>query len=111
MNQLATLGVLVLATTLESIGDATIRLGLGHHAGFARLGLFAFGAVMLFGYGVFLNLAPVDFEKVIGLYIGTLFIVWQIVNVLFFRHAPTLPILLGGLLIVSGGCLVTFWRG
>ncbi len=111
MNKFATLGFLVVATTLESSGDAIVRLGLGHHTVVARMGLFAFGAVLLFGYGLFLNLAPVEFEKVVGLYIATLFIVWQIVNFLFFRHVPTLPILAGGLLIVSGGCLVTFWRG
>jgi len=111
VNNLATLGFLIAATTLESSGDAIIRLGLGHRAGVARLGLFAAGASMLFGYGVFLNLAPVEFEKVVGLYIATLFVVWQVVNFLFFRHAPTLPILIGGLLIVAGGCVVTFWRG
>ncbi len=111
MNKLSMLGLLVIATTLESSGDAIVRLGLGHHTVVARIGLFAFGAVLLFGYGVFLNLAPVEFEKVVGLYIATLFIVWQIVNFLFFRHVPTLPVLVGGLLIVSGGCLVTFWRG
>ncbi len=111
MNKLATLGFLVAATTLESSGDAIVRLGLGHHTMVARLGLFALGAVLLFGYGFFLNLAPVEFEKVVGLYIATLFIVWQIVNFVFFRHVPTLPIFAGGLLIVAGGCLVTFWRG
>jgi small multidrug resistance family-3 protein len=111
VHKLATLGFLVLATTLESSGDAIVRLALAHHTGYARLGLFAVGALMLFGYGVFLNLAPVEFEKVVGLYIATLFIVWQIVNFLFFRHVPTAPIAVGGLLIVIGGCLVTFWRG
>ncbi len=111
VNKLTTLGFLVIATILESSGDAIVRLGLGHHTIAARLALFAVGALLLFGYGVFLNLAPVEFEKVVGLYIATLFIVWQIVNFLFFRHMPTLPVLAGGLLIVSGGCLVTFWRG
>ncbi len=111
MNKFATLGILVVATTLESSGDAIVRLGLGHPRLVARLGLFAIGAAMLFGYGVFLNLAPVAFEKVVGLYIATLFIVWQIVNFFFFRHVPTLPVLVGGLLIITGGCVVTFWRG
>ncbi len=111
MDKFATLGLLVIATVLESSGDAIVRLGLGHHTLVARMGLFAAGAAMLFGYGFFLNLAPVEFEKIVGLYIATLFIVWQIVNFLFFRHVPTLPVLVGGLLIVSGGCLVTFWRG
>ncbi len=110
MNTLATLGFLVIATILESSGDAIVRLALGRHSLVARIGLFALGALLLFGYGVFLNLAPVDFGKVVGLYIATLFIVWQIVNFLFFRHLPTLPVLVGGLLIVAGGCLVTFWR-
>ncbi len=111
MNKFATLGFLVVATILESSGDAIVRLGLGNQAVTARVGLFVIGAAMLFGYGVFLNLAPVAFEKIVGLYIATLFIVWQIVNFLFFRHVPTLPVVAGGLLIVVGGCLVTFWRG
>jgi hypothetical protein len=73
-------------------------------------GLFASGAVLLFGYGLFLNLAPVDFERVVGLYIATLFVGWQLVNYLFFRHVPTVPIMTGGALIVVGGCIVTFWQ-
>jgi small multidrug resistance family-3 protein len=111
MNKFVTLGLLVVATTLESSGDAIIRVGLANHTGIARIGLFAVGTAMLFGYGLFLNLAPVEFEKVVGLYIATLFIVWQIVNFVFFRHVPTLPVVAGGLLIVVGGCLVTLWRG
>jgi len=111
MNKFATLGLLVVATALESSGDAIIRIGLANHTVIARIGLFAVGTAMLFGYGLFLNLAPVEFEKVVGLYIATLFIVWQIVNFVFFRHVPTLPVVAGGLLIVVGGCLVTFWRG
>jgi small multidrug resistance family-3 protein len=47
---------------------------------------------------------------VIGLYIATLFIVWQIINFVFFRTAPTLPILVGGALIVVGGALITYWK-
>ena len=111
MNNLAILGYLIAATTLEASGDAIVRLGLGNQALAARAGLFLAGAALLFGYGLFLNLAPVAFEKVVGLYIATLFIVWQIVNFAFFRHVPTLPVAVGGLLIVSGGCVVTFWRG
>ena len=65
--------------------------------------------MLLFGYGLFLNLAPLEFRQVVGLYIATLFVVWQIVNFAFFRTLPTLPILVGGALIVTGGCLVTFW--
>lgn len=110
MDKLVVLGFLILATTLESSGDAIVRIGLGQAALPARIGLFLAGGVLLFGYGLFLNMAPVEFEKVVGLYIATLFVVWQVTNFVFFRHVPTLPILAGGALIVAGGCLVTFWE-
>ena len=68
------------------------------------------GAVLLFGYGFSLNLAPVEFRHVVGFYIATLFVVWQVINFAFFRTAPTLPILVGGAFIVTGGLTVTFWK-
>ena len=68
------------------------------------------GAALLFGYGFSLNLAPVEFRHVVGLYIATLFVVWQVINFLVFRTLPNLPILIGGILIVVGGLIVTFWK-
>jgi small multidrug resistance family-3 protein len=100
---------LLAATTIEVSGDAIIRMGIYNHAGVYRLALFAAGMLLLFGYGFFLNLAPVEFRQVVGLYIATLFVVWQLINFAFFRSLPTLPILAGGTLIVSGGLIVTFW--
>src|SRR3954468_3596 len=99
---------LVIATTLEVTGDALVRLGIHNHAGTTRLELFLVGAALLFGYGFSLNLAPVEFRQVVGLYIATLFVVWQVINFAFFRTTPTLPILIGGALIVAGGLIVTF---
>ncbi|MEI9885083.1 MAG: hypothetical protein WDN08_01070 [Rhizomicrobium sp.] len=104
------LAFLVVATALEVSGDAIIRMGIYDHAGWYRAGLFVAGAALLFGYGAFLNLAPVAFGQVVGLYIATLFVVWQIVNFLFFRTLPTLPILVGGALVVAGGAIVAFWK-
>ena len=100
---------LLIATTIEVSGDAIVRMGIYNHAGVYRLVLFAAGMLLLFGYGFFLNLAPVEFRQVVGLYIATLFVVWQVINFAFFRTLPTLPILAGGSLIVSGGLIVTFW--
>jgi small multidrug resistance family-3 protein len=57
-----------------------------------------------------LNLAPLPFERVVGMYIATLFCVWQIVTFLTFRTLPSPPILAGGALIVAGGLVVTFWH-
>ena len=97
------LAFLVVATALEVTGDAVIRKSLFEHSGLARLGLFVLGAGFLAGYGTFLNLAPLEFGQVVGLYIATLFVMWQIINFMFFRDLPTLPILAGGMLIIAGG--------
>lgn len=107
---LSAFGFLIVATTLEVSGDAIIRLGIYNHAGILRAGLMLSGAILLFGYGSFLNLAPVEFHEVVGLYIATLFVIWQIVNFVFFRTLPNVPILVGGSLIVIGGLIVTFWN-
>ena len=101
---------LILATALETFGDAIVRIGLGQAVWLPRSGLFLAGAILLFGYGLSLNLAPIEFNRVVGLYIATLFIVWQIVNVIVFRTLPDMPILTGGALIVGGGLIVTFWN-
>ena len=100
---------LVLATSLETFGDAIVRIGIGQTAWLPRSALFLGGAILLFGYGLSLNLAPIEFNRVVGLYIATLFIVWQIVNLIVFRTLPDMPILFGGALIVGGGLIVTFW--
>ena len=104
------LAFLVVATALEVSGDAVIRKSLFQHAGPARLGLFLIGACLLAGYGTLLNLAPLAFGQVVGLYIATLFVMWQLINFVFFRDPPTLPILAGGALIVAGGLIVSFWK-
>ena len=107
---LAAVGFLLVATTLEVSGDAIVRIAIFNHLGLTRAGLMFAGAALLFGYGFSLNMAPVEFRQVVGLYIATLFIVWQVINFLVFRTGPTLPILVGGSLIVLGGLIVTFWN-
>ena len=109
-TRLIIVGFLILATTLEVTGDAIIRIGLGRDVVAVRGAYFAAGAVLLFGYGLSLNLAPIEFHRVAGIYIATLFIVWQIVSFLIFRSVPTIPILIGGALIIVGGLIVAFWN-
>ena len=101
---------LIVATTLEVTGDAMIRKTIYEHTGAARIALGLTGAVLLFGYGFFLNLAPVEFGKVVGLYIATLFVVWQVINYIAFKTIPSLPIIVGGTLVVIGGLIITFWK-
>jgi hypothetical protein len=101
---------LLIATTLEVGGDAIVRIAIYNHAGPVRIVLFFAGALLLLGYGSALNLAPFDFGRVVGLYIATLFVVWQVINFIVFRSVPTLPIMVGGCLVVAGGAIITFWR-
>ena len=110
MKNVHALVFLLIATTLEVSGDALVRKALYDHAGLARLGLMLLGASLLFGYGVSVNLAPLEFGQVVGLYIATLFVVWQVINAIAFRTFPTVPIAIGGTLIVAGGLVVSFWK-
>ncbi len=107
---LVVLACLIVATAFESFGDATIRIGLFNRTGITQFAVLFGGAILLFGYGTMLNLAPLPFERVVGMYIATLFCVWQIVTFITFRTLPSLPILAGGALIVAGGLVVTFWQ-
>jgi hypothetical protein len=102
--------LLLIATVLEVSGDAVVRVAIFDHAGHVRLLLFIAGAALLLGYGTFLNLAPLQFGEIVGLYLATLFIVWQVVNFLAFRAVPTLPIMIGGSLVIAGGAIITFWK-
>ena len=110
LEGIPTVVLLLIATILEVSGDAVVRTALYNHSGGARLTFFTLGAVLLFGYGAFLNLAPIEFGQVVGLYLATLFIVWQIINFVAFRTVPTLPIVAGGVLVVAGGAIITFWK-
>ena len=102
---------LLAATLLEVSGDAVVRMGLVNSTtGGGRFGLFLLGAALLFGYGVFLNSAPIAFGEVVGLYIAVLFVVWQFVAFAFFRSVPSLPVLVGGAMVVAGGLTITYWK-
>ncbi|MEY4966147.1 MAG: hypothetical protein RL274_1730 [Pseudomonadota bacterium] len=102
--------VLLLAAILEAGGDAVIRKSLLAHPGAARVALFVGGAGLLAAYGTLLNLAPLEFGQVVGLYIATLFVVWQVITYFAFGTLPSLPMLVGGAMIVAGGLIVSFWR-
>ena len=100
---------LIGATSLEATGDALVRNGLFNRVGIAKLGTLLLGGALLLGYGTMLNLAPQPFERVVGLYIATLFCVWQIISFIAFGSVPSRSIVLGGSLIVAGGLVVSFW--
>ncbi len=101
---------ILIATIFEVSGDAVIRISIYNNSGMARIGLMAAGACLLFVYGCSLNLAPIEFGKVVGLYIATLFVIWQIINFISFHTLPAPSTLFGGAMIVAGGLIITFWK-
>jgi hypothetical protein len=101
---------IIAATIFEAVGDAVMRIALHHHAMPGRVGLFAVATVLLAMYGAFLNLAPVEFAEATGIYLASLFITFQLVNYLFFRHTPTPGVMLGGTFIVVGAAIIYMWN-
>jgi small multidrug resistance family-3 protein len=104
------LAILLIAAVLEAGGDALVRHGLGSQSLAGRLGFFAIGAVVLFAYGLTVNAPSWDFGRLLGVYVTLFFVVAQLINWFVFGTAPTLQILVGGLLIIAGGLTITFWR-
>jgi len=105
------LAYVVIATIFEAVGDAVMRVALQTpYALTGRVALFALASILLTLYGLFLNLAPVEFATVTGIYLASLFIAFQIVNFLFFRHVPPAGVLVGGTFIVAGAAIIYFWK-
>ncbi len=99
-----------LAACLEVGGDAIVRVGLKNAGGLAQVGTIALGGFVLLAYGIFVNVAPADFGRLLGVYVAVFFVVAQLVNLLVFGIRPGVPILVGGALIVAGGFLITVWK-
>ena len=105
------LAYVVTATIFEAVGDAIMRVALrSPYALLGRIALFALASFLLTMYGLFLNLAPVEFATVTGIYLASLFVAFQIVNYIFFRHLPSAGVLLGGTFIVAGAAIIYFWK-
>ena len=98
---LKTLAILVLAAALEVGGDALVRIGLRGPAFWM-----AAGGLVLFAYGVLVNLSGIDFNRLMGIYIAVFFVVSQVISFIFFKQIPDDRILLGGGFIVTGGLLI-----
>lgn len=103
--------LLVVAAGLEAGGDALVRGGLFGPSPLRRVGLLALGALILFTYGCCVNLPRWDFGRLLGVYVAAFFVVAQVINWLAFGQRPTLPLCVGGALIVGGGLVITLWKG
>lgn len=103
--------LLLIAAMLEVLGDSFFQSALHRSAGLPRVMFIVVGALVLVLYGTTVNLPRWDFGKLLGVYVALFFICAQIVAKLRFHQATTLPVRLGGLLIVSGGLIISFWKG
>lgn len=111
MNNAVILLLLALAAGLEVGGDALARVALhGQVVPLARLGLFGAAALVLFIYGVTVNLPSWDFGRLLGVYVALFFVMAQLVNFAVFGARPAMPVVAGGALILAGGMVMTFWK-
>ena len=95
------------AAGLEAGGDALMRVGM-HSQTLARTALFfILGGLVLTLYGYTVNAPPWDFGRLLGVYVAFFFVVAQLISWLGFGQKPTPLLLLGGALIVAGGCVVS----
>lgn len=108
-NPIGALVVLALAAFLEAMGDSLMHTSFYRASGMGRVLAFAAGAAVLTTYGATVNVPRWDFGRLIGVYVAMFFLMAQILNKIRFGHAPTLPVCVGGALVIGGGLLMALW--
>ena len=103
--------VLGIAALLEAWGDSFFQAGFYRSSGMGRILAFAAGTVVLACYGSAVNVPRWDFGKLIGAYVLMFFVMAQVVAKVRFGQSPTMPIYIGGSLIVAGGLVIALARG
>jgi drug/metabolite transporter superfamily protein YnfA len=100
--------LLTIAAFLETYGDSCFQSALYRASGASRVLAFVGGGLSLAAYGLVVNAPRWEFGKLLGVYVVLFFLLAQIVARVKFGQAPTLPILIGGALIVAGGAVISF---
>ena len=107
MRYSITMIVLFAAAVLEVSGDAVMRKGVYSTSFATRLVFLLAGGIALAGYGYAVNRVTWDFGKLLGVYVAFFFIVAQLSYWIIDGRKPTLTIILGGILIIAGGYIVS----
>lgn len=102
MRQIVVVTVMLVAATLEVGGDAVIRAGLRGRAWL----LVALGALVLGGYGVVVNLLPMDFSRLLVGYIAFFALVSVAFGHLVFHEAIPVSTWVGVGLMLAGSAVV-----
>ena len=102
--------LLFLAAALESGGDALMRSGI-HSRTITQRSLFLIaGGLVLAAYGYIVNVPPWQFGRLLGVYVTIFFLVAQSIAWLAFAEKPSTSVILGGILILAGGLIVSVGR-
>ncbi len=110
MSRLTAFAILAICALLEAGGDALVRKGMHADSIARRAALYVFAAAVLFAYGWLVNRPPWSFGSLLGIYVVLFFVVAQILAFTVFGERPTPWLAIGGLLIISGGILITVLR-
>jgi drug/metabolite transporter superfamily protein YnfA len=109
-SSVGTYSLLAIAALLEVLGDSCFQSAVHRSSGIGRAAFFTGGVAVLGFYGVIVNLPEWDFGKLLGAYVAFFFLAAQIVARVRFQQPLTLPVFVGGTLIVAGGAIISFWR-
>jgi drug/metabolite transporter superfamily protein YnfA len=107
MKLATTLLILFSAAVLEAGGDAVVRSGLHASTLISRVLFFVAGGLILFSYGWVVNAPPWDFGRLLGVYVVFFFVVAQLISWIVFGQKPGSPVLIGGLFVIAGGCIMS----
>ena len=100
--------LLFLAALLEVSGDAFFQSAVHRGSGASRWASMAAGALSLSFYGLVVNLPRWNFGKLLGIYVVLFFLIAQVIARVKFHEPTSLPVVVGGILITSGGLVLTF---
>jgi len=92
----------IVAAALEVGGDAIIRSGMRQH----RSWLLIAGFLILGSYGVVVNRIPLDFSRMLGVYVGVFTVVSVATGRLVFGDRVPLTTWLGVLVILLGSGII-----
>jgi small multidrug resistance family-3 protein len=101
-STLAQLAILVFAAVFEVGGDALIRAGMRGEV----VWLIALGFCALGSYGLVLNQIPIDFSKLLGVYVGLFALVSILFGKVLFHEAIANSTWLGLGVVLAGSAII-----
>lgn len=106
MTKAHQIAVMIAAAFLEVAGDALIRSGLRGRA----LPLIGVGCAVLAGYGIVLNLLPVDFSRLLGTYVAFFALASVVLGRVLFREEVATSTWIGLAIVWVGSAVMLCGR-